>query len=159
MRIAFDGEEFFHFDRTVFADAAKVIAAEVHEHDVFGALFFAREHLALKALVFGFVFAAAARAGDGTIENVPSLNFDKHFRRTADDCNIVQLKIKKIRRRIQRAQLAIDFKWIGLRFHRKALAEYDLENVASADVLLGFANDLEVFGAVEIRIYFQWGAL
>src|SRR5215472_17140599 len=145
MGVALDGEELFDFYRAVFADAAEIVAAEVHKHDVLGAFFFTGEHFALEPLVFSFVFPAAARTGDGTVKDVASLDFDKHFRRTADDRNVIQLKIKKIRRRIQRAQLAINLKRISLCVHGKTLAQNDLENVASADVLLGLANDIKIF--------------
>src|SRR5215472_1505926 len=151
MRVALDGEELFDFYRAVFADAAEIVAAEVYKHDVFRAFFFTGEHFALEPLVFGFVFPAAARAGNGAIENVASLDFDKHFRRTADDRNVIQLKIKKIRRGIQRTQLAINLKRISLGVHGKTLAQNDLENVACADVLLGLENDIQIFGAAEVR--------
>src|SRR5205807_5178647 len=125
-----DGQQFFDFHRAVFADAAKIVAAEVDEHDVLGTLLFARQHFALEALVFRFVFAAATRASDGPIKDVASLNLDEHFRGAADHGNVVELKIEKIGRGIQSAQLAIDFKRTGLRFHREALAQHDLENIA-----------------------------
>src|SRR5215831_13990421 len=136
MRIALYSEEFLDFDGAVFANATEIIAAKVHEHDVLGALLFAREHFAFEALVFGFVFAAPPRARDGAIEDVSSLDFDEHFRRTANDSHIVELKIEQIGRGIERAQLAINLKRIGLGFDGKTLAENDLKNVASADVLL-----------------------
>src|SRR5215472_4912979 len=151
MRVALDGEELFDFYRAVFADAAEIVAAEVHKHDVLGAFFFTGEHFALEALIFGFVLATATRTGDGTVRDVASLDFNKHFRRAADDRNVIQLKIKKIRRRIQRTQLAINFKRISLGVHGKTLAQNDLENVACADVLLGLENDIQIFGAAEVR--------
>src|SRR5205807_4734816 len=137
--------------RAVFADAAKIVAAEVDEHDVLGTLLFARQHFALEALVFRFVFAAATRASDGPIKDVASLNLDEHFRGAADHGNVVELKIEKIGRGIQSAQLAIDFKRTSLRFHREALAQHDLENIAGPDVLLGLSNDVQVFRSAEIR--------
>ena len=38
VRIALDEFQPLYADRAVFRDAAEIIAAEVHQHDVFGAL-------------------------------------------------------------------------------------------------------------------------
>src|SRR5205814_6458283 len=57
VRVALDGHQLFHSHAAIFANAAKVVAAQVHEHDVLGALFFVGEHFAFEALVFGFVLA------------------------------------------------------------------------------------------------------
>src|SRR5215467_12668124 len=59
VRVALDGEELFDLDGAVLADAAKIISAEVHEHDVLGTLFFTGEHFAFEALILGFVLTAA----------------------------------------------------------------------------------------------------
>jgi len=96
VRVALDGEQFFGLHRAVVADAAEIVASQIDEHDVLGALFFAGQHFAFEALVFGFVLAAPTRAGDGTVENIASLNFDEHFRRAADDGDVVQLQVEKI---------------------------------------------------------------
>ena len=68
VRIALDKHEPFHLHRAVFADAAKVVAAEVHQHNVFGALFRIGEKFRFQFAVFGFVAAARNSAGDRPIE-------------------------------------------------------------------------------------------
>src|SRR5436853_587813 len=47
----------FYADRTVFGDAAEIIAAQVHEHDVFGALLGIGGELCGQPLVFVLVLA------------------------------------------------------------------------------------------------------
>src|SRR5262249_11716207 len=76
MGIALDRHQFFDTHAAIFAYAAEVVATEVYEHDVLGALFFVGEHFAFEALVFGFVFSAPTRARDWTIEDVSALYFD-----------------------------------------------------------------------------------
>src|SRR6267154_1822906 len=44
VRVALDGHQFFNAHAAIFANAAKVVATQVHEHDVLGALFFVGEH-------------------------------------------------------------------------------------------------------------------
>ena len=155
VRKALHGHELFDFYAAVFADAAKIVAAEVHEHDVLGALFFAGEHLLFEALVFGFVSAARQSAGDGAVKNVAALHFDEHFRGAAHDVHVVHVQIEKIRRRIQGAKLAINFERVGLDFGGKALADDHLKNVAGADVGFCFANGGQIFRLAKIGSNFQ----
>jgi hypothetical protein len=65
--VALDEHEVFDADAGEFADAANVVAAEVDEHEVFGALFFVGEHLFAEADVFGFVARPGTAAGDGAV--------------------------------------------------------------------------------------------
>src|SRR6266849_7029001 len=149
-----DDHELLDFDGAVVADTAEIVAAEIDEHDVLGALFFAGKQFFFEALVFGFVFAARLGAGNGAIKNVAALYFDEHFRRAAHDGDIVHLQVEEIGRRIQGAQLAVDFERLGFGLGGKALAEHNLENVAGANVLLGFADHGHIFVPAEIRADF-----
>src|SRR5207302_7815138 len=96
VRVALDSEQFLGLHRAVVADAPKIVASQIYEHDVLSALLFAGKHFALEALVFGFVLAAPTRAGDGTVENIAALHFDEHFRRAADHGDVIQLQVEKI---------------------------------------------------------------
>ena len=49
MRVALDGEELGHAHRAVLAHAAQVVAAQVHQHHVLGALLGVGQQLALQA--------------------------------------------------------------------------------------------------------------
>src|SRR4029077_3460827 len=70
MRIALDKFEALDLHGAVFADAAEVIAAEVHQHDVFGKLLGIGGEVGGQTLVLGFVSAAPARAGDGPVVRI-----------------------------------------------------------------------------------------
>ena len=83
--VALDVHEVADFDGTVFADAAEIVAAEVDEHDVLGALFFVGEHFLFESGVFSFVFAARVSAGDGTVFELAAGGADKHFGGGAED--------------------------------------------------------------------------
>src|SRR5438552_4885850 len=158
MGVALDGEQLFGLHRAVIADAPEIVASKIDEHDVLGALLFACTHLMFEALVLGFILSAPTRARDRAVKDVASLNFDEHFRRTADDRDVVQLQVEKIGRRIQRAQLTINLERLGLRFGGEALAEYNLKNVPGANVLLRFLHGGEIFGPSEIGSHLQRAA-
>src|SRR5579871_187725 len=156
VRVPLDGHELFYVNSSVLADAAQIVAAEVHQHDVFGALLFIGEHLFFQTLVFRFVFSAPTGACNRPVENVAPLHFDQHFRRTAHNRDIVHLQKEKIGRGIQRAQLAIDFEWRRLRLCGEALADDYLKDIAGANVFLCFANRSHVSRLGKIRINFQF---
>src|SRR5580700_6531911 len=158
MRVALDSHQLFGFHRAVLADATEIVAAEVDQHDVLSALFFAGEHFFFKTLVFGLVLAAPACPGNWPIENIAPLNLHQHFRRTSGDSDVVHLQEKKIGRRIERAQFAIDVKRLGVRFGGESLADHHLKNIAGADIVLRFAHGLEIFVAAKIGSNAEWGA-
>ena len=62
--VALDRHQLGHVDRAVSADAAQVVARQVHQHDVLGPLFGIGQQLPLQRDVDGRVRAARARAGD-----------------------------------------------------------------------------------------------
>ena len=67
VRIALDVHQIANFYRSVFAHAAEVIAAEVDQHYVLGALFFIFTHLFFERCVGCFVFATRMRSRYRTV--------------------------------------------------------------------------------------------
>src|SRR5438552_343546 len=51
VRVALHGEQLFGLHRAVIADTAQIVAPEIDEHDVLGALFFTGKHFLFQALV------------------------------------------------------------------------------------------------------------
>ena len=64
--VALDRELLGHFDRADFGDAADIVAAEIEQHQMFGALLLVGEQFGGQRLVLGLRLAAPARAGDRT---------------------------------------------------------------------------------------------
>ena len=77
--VALDEHEAIDFDATELADAAHVVAAEVNEHDVFGALLLVVHHFVGEALIFFFVCATGAGTGDGTVLDAIFVDADEEF--------------------------------------------------------------------------------
>ena len=65
--IAFDRHDVGDGDGAEFGGAAHVVAAEVDEHDVFGAFLGVGEEVFFEGFVFGVGLAAAAGAGEGAV--------------------------------------------------------------------------------------------
>ena len=64
VRIALECHELRDPHRTIFADAAEIVAPEVHQHDVLGSFFLVAFELFCHAKVFVFVRPAGSRARD-----------------------------------------------------------------------------------------------
>ena len=89
VREAFHGQIFFHFHGAKFADFAEVVAAQVHEHIVFGKFLFVGQEVAFKGdILFG---RTPARTRPGQRERVQDafLKSDQGFRGRPGDFDIV----------------------------------------------------------------------
>ena len=133
--------------------AADVVAAEVDEHDVLGALLQVAEQLLLEPLVLGGIGSAPARAGQGTGLDPPPFDLNELLRRRADDVTVAtQGQEVHVRRRVDRAKAAVDVE--GARGERllETLRGDDLECVAADDVFAsGVDHGVELaFGHVRL---------
>ena len=113
------------------ADAREVVAAEVDEHHVLGAVLLRREQplgvaLARAAVVPAIGFRLARRA----------LDLDERLRRRADQGEVAELEQEEVRRRVDAAERPVELERARRGRPLGALREDDLEGVAGADVLL-----------------------
>ena len=112
------------------ADAREVVAAEVDEHHVLGAVLLRGEQ-PLRVAV-----ARARRAGDRVHRRARAVEPDERLRRRADEGDAVELEQEEVRRRVDAAQRPVDRERRGAGAPLRPLREDDLERVAGADVLL-----------------------
>ena len=80
VREALEGHELRHPDGAVLADAAHVVAAEIHEHHVLGPLLLVALQLFAEPHVLLFAAAAGARAGNGMGLHPAPLHPHEHLR-------------------------------------------------------------------------------
>ena len=85
VRVALERHELRHAHAADLRDAADVVAAEVHEHDVLGALLLVAPQLLGQPLILVRRRAAPPRAGDRVRLDVPALDAHEHLGRGADD--------------------------------------------------------------------------
>ena len=140
VRVSLHKHQSFHAHASVFRNPAEVITAEVHEHDVLGALLRIGEHLRFESLIFALVAPAWTSSGNRAIKSIAPLHFHKHFGRTACDSDVAELQIIKIGRWIHHAERAVNLKWVHMNGRGKPLAHHYLKGVARANVFLGFLH-------------------
>ena len=119
----------------VLADAAEVVAAEVDEHDVLGALLLVGEQLLGDPLVVRERRAARARAGDRPRRDVAARDRQHRLGRGARDLEVQEVQEVHVRARVDDAQPAVDRERVDVEVGRPALRRHDLERVAGVDVL------------------------
>src|SRR5579884_868660 len=134
MRIAFDGHELFDTHRAVLADAAQVVATQIDQHDMLGALFGIGEEFGFERAVLVLIPPPPPRACDGAVEGLATLYPQQHLGRAADDADRPQPQEIHVGRGIDDAQRAIDLERIGPGLRKEALAGHDLKGVPGTDV-------------------------
>ena len=90
------------------ADAAQVVAAEVHQHDVLGPFLGVRLQLADQDAVLCLVGAARPGAGDGSRHHVVAVDRDERLGARAAEGEVVEGDEVHVRAGVHGAQAAID---------------------------------------------------
>ena len=142
VRVALERHEGRHAHAAVVADAAEIVAAEIDEHDVLGALLLVALQLVGRAAdlprpsvprgrvpAIGCVTACRPSTRTSISGDEPTMRAAAH----ADE--------EHVRRRIDVAQRAIHGERIDADLGREPLREHDLVDVARGDVLLGLPHD------------------
>ena len=94
--------------RAVLADPAEVVAAEVDQHHVLGALLRVGEQRLGLAAVLLLVGAARIGAGDRPRLGPAPGHLDQRLGRGAGDLEVAELEEVHVRRRVDGAQAAVD---------------------------------------------------
>ncbi len=81
--VTLDEHEPVHLDRAELADAAHVVAAQIDQHHVLGALLFVVDHLIGECLVFILGCAARAGSGDGPVLDLALMDAHQQLWRRA----------------------------------------------------------------------------
>ncbi len=155
MRVALDDHQVTDTDAAVGAHASDVVASQVHQHDVLGALLGIGEQIVGAALVLFFVLRARPGTGDGPVIHLPLLDPHQELRRRADDVDrfgvllgvYMQPQEVHVGRWIHDAERAIDGERIAAGIYLEALRNYCLEDVSRSDVL-----SRALYGADVIRL-------
>ncbi len=162
MRVALDAHEVDHRDRARRAHAAEVVAGEVDEHHVLGALLDVLAQLLGEGGVLLGGRPAPPRPGDRVQDAVLAVDRDQCLRRRPDDverdlgrqraARLVRPPMVvlghpdqvHVRTRVGRPQDAVHVERRRRARGRVALRQHDLEGVACPDVVLGRLDLLQV---------------
>ena len=137
-------------------DAAEVVAPEVHEHHVLGALLGVAAQLVGQAVVLGRRRAARPRAGDGVRGHAVADDLEQQLGARADDLERGRAGEEQVRRRVDAAQRAIQADAVDRlavgpvgEVERLAPGEHDLDRLAGGDRVLRVLDGLDVLVAAE----------
>ena len=131
VREALGHEEPLDAHRPGEARPREVVAAEVDEHHVLGAVLRGREQR------LGVALAARHRARDRVQARAAALQLHERLRRRADKRHVAELQQEEVRRRVHAPQRPVERHRARRGRPLRALREHDLEDIACADVLLG----------------------
>ncbi len=117
--------------------APNVVATEIDEHHVLGALLGVGEQLALESRVLVARRAAAARAGDRPDRHRAVLQPHQDLRGSADHLEVAEIEIEHVRRRVDRTQGAIQRERRSAKRTRQALRQHHLHDVSVVHIADG----------------------
>ena len=126
----------------VLGDAPHVVATEIDEHHVLGALLFVALQLLGETQILFLVAAARTRARDRVRLDATPLDSHQHFRRRPDDRPAADAQEVHVGRRIHVPKRTIDGERVGSDRRFESLRQHDLIDVAGRDVLLGRPHHL-----------------
>ncbi len=132
--VVLDLHQLVHTDRSVLADAAQVVAPEVDEHDVLGALLLVGQQLGGDAPVLLGRGPARAGAGDRLGRDVAPGDRQQRLGARTGDLEVAEVEEVHVGARVDGAQATVDRERLDRRGRRPALGGDDLEGVAGVDV-------------------------
>ena len=103
MRVALDRHQLGDLDAADLADAPQVVAAEVHQHHVLGALLLARSQLLLHPPVGRLIAASPPGARNWPVAQLATLHRHQDLRRCAEDGRRGQLEEIHVGRGVERS--------------------------------------------------------
>ncbi len=145
MRIALDEETVRHLDAADFRHAAHIVASEIEQHQMLGALLGIGHQLVRKARIVFRRCTAPARAGDGPDRHRAVAQPHQNLGARTHDREARKREMIEEWRRIEPAKRAIERERRQREGPAEALARHHLENIACANVFLRAFNDVEIF--------------
>ena len=137
MAVALDEELVGDLHGADLGDAADIVAAEIEQHQVLGALLRVGEQAILVGLVLVRGLAARHGAGDRADRDRAVAHAHQDLGARARDREAAEVEEEQERRRIDPAQRAVERKRRQRERRLEALREHDLKDVAGRDVFLG----------------------
>src|SRR6266550_1186499 len=134
VRIAFDREQVADANAPVPGHTADVVPAQVHEHQVLGALLLIGLEGLRQRVILGRGRAARPCACDGPHGDLAVLHPHQHLRGAAHAGQVVERQIEKVGRRVERPQIPVQAQRIGRAGGVLPARQHRLERVARLDV-------------------------
>ena len=144
--VALDEELVGDLDGADLGNAADVVAAEIEQHQMLGALLRVGQELVLQRLVLVRRRAARPGAGERPDRHRAVAQPHQHLRARPGDGVAAEVEEIQKRRRIDPPQRAVERERRQRERRLEALRQHHLENIAGQDVVLGLLHHGPVFG-------------
>ena len=143
--VALDFHQAGHLDRADLADAAQIVAHQVHDHEVLSALLFAGLQVPANAFVVGR--GPPARGGAlyrPRFDIADAIDFDKALGRRAQDRQPRKTEKGRVWRRVDRAQHVVSGQWIDSRLRKYFVGQADFVGFAAAQLVQASLDQFQV---------------
>ena len=149
--VALDLEQASGSDGARVADAGEVVACEIDEHLMLGALFGVCEQFVGEPIVLLGILTTGPRTSDrAQLGDAVARQRNVRLGRRANQRELAELDEKQIRGGVDGTERAVDRNGTPRCAAAVALREHDLEDVASGDVLLADLDPLDVLVDLEV---------
>ena len=136
--IAFDGMKAFHLHGSKAGDFSQVVAAQIHQHVVFGDFLGVDEKIRFQSFVFFLGLSSGTGSGKGKGMEHAIFQFYQRLRGRAGDFHVGSGKIEHVRGRVHGPQDPVGIEQASLKRRAEPVGQHNLENVSLIDVLLCF---------------------
>ncbi len=127
-----------------------IVAAQIHQHHVFGAFLLVGQELFPQGAVFFLGGSAAAGAGDRPQLHEAIFAADQHFRRRPHQLHLGEPQVVHVGRGIDHPEGAVHVERPGPNGRLPPLRKHALEDIAGLDVLLRLHHDLLEIGLAHV---------
>src|SRR5918999_2977907 len=145
-------EQFVDVDRAVARHATDVVAAKVYEHEMLGTLLWIIAQLRSHSFIVAGVNWSGPRSSDGSHGYAAVRNSHEKLWGAADKLHVAERQMVHVRRRVNRAQRAVQCTGIEIGGELDASRDNDLEAVSSTDVLLRCLDVADEFLSCPARL-------
>lgn len=145
-----DGHEAVDAGGAGVADAVDVVAGQVDEHDVFGAVLDGGAQACGQRVVFGDRLPPRNGPGDGVRDDAPVVRLGEQFWGGADQVEGGAVDVEEIGGRVDGSEVAVDVERVDGGGTREALGRNGLDDVALVDVVFECAHVAFVSGLADV---------
>ena len=138
------------------ADAAEIVAREVDDHEILGAILFAAGECGAERGVFLGSASSADGSFDGARFHVArGVDSQEALGRRAGDIDVIEMQIRRMRCGIELAQRLVIGQRRDVGLYAELIGEADLVAFAGGDARLAFGDETEIFIAFRCQREFE----
>ena len=138
------------------ANAGEIVAREVDDHEILGAVLSASgKRRAKRGVLFGGTAAADGSFDRAGFDVSRIVDVQEALGRGARDINVAKMQECRMRRRIELAKRFVICEWRDTRLNAELIGEADLVAFTGGDTSLAVGNETEIFFTFRCRREFD----